>query len=306
MFIDSSKVSLKAVLLHNGNKHPSIPLAHAVEMEETYQSLKDLLDCINYDNEKWVICSDLKVVALLMGLQMGYTKHMCFLCMWDSRDDANHYSRRAWPFRETYTPGQANVKQVPLVAPDKIILPPLHIKLGLMKNFVKAMKHDNPGFQYLRSKFAAVSDAKVKAGVFTGPQIRDVIKDVQFETTLNELEQNAWASFKLVVANFLGNKKADNYVELVNDLLGNYHAMGCSMSLKLYFLHSHLDFFPQNLGDVSDEHGERFHQDILTMEQRYQGRWDTAMMGDFCWFMQRETSEEHRRKTRSTMHFPMN
>jgi len=29
LFINSSKVSLKAVLLHNGKKHPSIPLAHA-------------------------------------------------------------------------------------------------------------------------------------------------------------------------------------------------------------------------------------------------------------------------------------
>jgi len=34
------------------------------------------------------------------------------------------------------------------------------------------------------------------------------------------------------------------------------------MSLKIHFLHSHLDFFPSNLGDFSDEHGERFHQDI--------------------------------------------
>ncbi|UYV84383.1 hypothetical protein LAZ67_X001983 [Cordylochernes scorpioides] len=42
------------------------------------------------------------------------------------------------------------------------------------------------------------------------------------------------------------------------------------MSLKIHFLHSHLDFFPNNLGAVSDEHGERFHQDISSMEKRYQ------------------------------------
>jgi hypothetical protein len=30
----------------------------------------------------------------------------------------------------------------------------------------------------------------------------------------------------------------------------------------MHFLDSHLDFFPQNLGNVSDEHGEGFHQDI--------------------------------------------
>ena len=45
--------------------------------------------------------------------------------------------------------------------------------------------------------------------------------------------------------------------------------MVCQMSLKMYFLHSHLNFFPPNLGAVSDEHGERFHQDITTMESNY-------------------------------------
>ncbi|GBN88516.1 hypothetical protein AVEN_198988-1 [Araneus ventricosus] len=35
LFIDSSEVSLKSVLLLNGNKHPSIPVGHAVRMKET-------------------------------------------------------------------------------------------------------------------------------------------------------------------------------------------------------------------------------------------------------------------------------
>ncbi|UYV74137.1 hypothetical protein LAZ67_11002222 [Cordylochernes scorpioides] len=48
------------------------------------------------------------------------------------------------------------------------------------------------------------------------------------------------------------------------------NALGCNMSLKIHFLHSHLDFFPDNLGSVSDEHGERFHQDKSSMEKRYQ------------------------------------
>ena len=58
--------------------------------------------------------------------------------------------------------------------------------------------------------------------------------------------------------------------------------MGCRMSLKIHFLHSHLYFFPPNLGAVSDEHGERFHQDIMKMESNYQGKWNPGMMGDFC------------------------
>ena len=44
------------------------------------------------------------------------------------------------------------------------------------------------------------------------------------------------------------------------------------MSYKLHFLHNHSDQFPENCGDFSDEHGERFHQDIKNKEQRYQGR----------------------------------
>lgn len=50
-----------------------------------------------------------------------------------------------------------------------------------------------------------------------------------------------------------------------------------NMSLIIiHFLQPLLDFFPKSLGDVGDEHGERFHQDIATMEMvenQYQGKW---------------------------------
>lgn len=76
------------------------------------------------------------------------------------------------------------------------------------------------------------------------------------------------------------------------------------MSLKVHFLHSHLDFFPENLGDVSDEHGERFHQEMKTMEQRYQGFWDERMLGDYIWFLIRETDQKkNKRKSKGLNHF---
>jgi len=46
-------------------------------------------------------------------------------------------------------------------------------------------------------------------------------------------------------------------------------------------------FFPENLGEVSDEHGERFHQDILAIEKRYQGNWTSSMLADYCWTLKR-------------------
>ncbi|KAI6651195.1 hypothetical protein LOD99_14547 [Oopsacas minuta] len=99
---------------------------------------------------------------------------------------------------------------------------------------------------------------------------------------------SAWNSFKWVCENFLGNKKSSNYREGVETLLNAYEKMGCRMSLKLHLLHSHLDFSPENLGAVSDEQGERFHQDIQEMETRYQGFWNEGMMSDYCWRLFRD------------------
>jgi len=75
---------------------------------------------------------------MLLGMQLGYTKYCCFLCAWDSRDKKNHYVNKLSPKRTSLTPGEKNVCST-LALPEKIYLPPLHIKLGLMKNFVKGM-----------------------------------------------------------------------------------------------------------------------------------------------------------------------
>lgn len=288
LFIDSSKTSLKAVLLHNGNRFSSVPVAHAFGMKETYENMKLVLEKIQYNKFSFKLCGDLKVIALLLGLQLGFTKYCCFLCEWDSRDRNNHYHKKDWPKREGLTPGEKNVLHQPLVEPTRVLLPPLHIKLGLIKNFVKAMDRNGSGFTYLREKFPKVSDAKIKEGIFVGPQIRELLKDNIFEEKLSLLEKSAWKSFKNVAQNFLGNHKASNYKDLIGELLSTYQALGCNMSLKIHFLHSHLDFFPENLGAVSDEHGERFHQDISSMEKRYQGKWSPRMLADYCWTLARD------------------
>ena len=79
--------------------------------------------------------------------------------------------------------------------------------------------------------------------------------------------------------------------------------MGCRMSVKLHFLCSHLDFFQENLDDFSEEHGERFYQDIEPMERRYKSHWDSAMMGGYIWSLTRQDKSGHKRKASSTLHF---
>ncbi|XP_045461339.1 uncharacterized protein LOC123671506 [Harmonia axyridis] len=99
-----------------------------------------------------------------------------------------------------------------------------------------------------------------------------------------------------------GNNKAENYKKLVEDMLTNFKAMGCRMSLKVHMLHAHLDKFKNNMGAYSEEQGERFHQDIMNFEQRYQGQYNENMMGDYIWGLLRESSYEHKRKSKS-VHF---
>ena len=71
LFIDSSKSSLKPVLLHNGNDYPSVPVGHSVHMRESFENMVFLLDHIKYLQYNWNICCDLKVIDLLMGMQFG-------------------------------------------------------------------------------------------------------------------------------------------------------------------------------------------------------------------------------------------
>jgi len=148
-----------------------------------------VLNEIKYSSHKWSICADLKVVALLLRLQTGYTNYCCFLCEWDSRARSKHYIQKIWPSKTTYIPGQKNVKYESLVDLLKVILPPLYIKLELIKNFVKAMNRDGPGFKFSKEKFSSLSDAKIKEGVFVGPDVKKLIRDPAFISTLNEVKE---------------------------------------------------------------------------------------------------------------------
>jgi hypothetical protein len=66
LFIDSSKVSLDVVLLHNGNSFPSVPLVHVANMKKSYESIWESLSRKNLS-----LCGDLKAVVLLLECNLG-------------------------------------------------------------------------------------------------------------------------------------------------------------------------------------------------------------------------------------------
>lgn len=169
LFIDGSSESLKAVLVHIGNQLPSIPVAYARNVKETYASMQAILMLTQYHLYNWQICGDLKVVAILMGLKQGYAKHQCFLCLWEGRADKLHYDEKhVWEPRPDIDIKE-KISQVapPLIADrSKILLPPLHIKLGLVRNFTKKLPRDGEAYKCLHTFFRGhgLSNAKIEAG----------------------------------------------------------------------------------------------------------------------------------------------
>ncbi|GBL94200.1 hypothetical protein AVEN_163521-1 [Araneus ventricosus] len=107
-------------------------------------------------------------------------------------------------------------------------------------------------------------------------------------------ERKAWESFKLGITSFLGNKKNPNYKSIVEEMIKNFKILGRSMSLKVHFLDSHLDYFPENLGAVSEEQGERFHQDIKEMERKIECQHDSRLLLDATKRRSLQSSQEEK------------
>ena len=58
------------------------------------------------------------------------------------------------------------------------------------------------------------------------------------------------------------------------------------MSLKLPFLVCIWTFPQKNIEEISDEHEERFHMDIVKMEKSR--KWNENILTDYCWTLIRE------------------
>ena len=78
------------------------------------------------------------------------------------------------------------------------------------------------------------------------------MQDQNFTSCMAVAERTAWCSYASEIPEFLGNAKASNYRNLVDVMLQNFQVPGARMSIKLHYLFSHLDYFPENFGDVSE------------------------------------------------------
>ena len=86
-----------------------------------------------------------------------------------------------------------------------------------MKQFVKSLPRDGECFKYLVTKFPGLAEAKLKEGVFVGPDIRRFIADQEFNTTVMDPQKEGWIAFKDVTEKFLGNNKDPDYKKIVDE-----------------------------------------------------------------------------------------
>lgn len=158
LFVDGSTASLKAILLHKTNLKPPIPVYFATG----------------------------KVISLLCGAKGGNASFPCFKCDWNSHDKENdQYTYQGYtnPNPEIAS-GKNGGNRVPL---DKVLMPPLHIKLGIVQKFLKLVFVTNDkAYRVLKDgMFKRRSENKVKGGTVNGPEIRKIMRNTQFEKALN-------------------------------------------------------------------------------------------------------------------------
>ena len=87
----------------------------------------------------------------------------------------------------------------------------------------------------MEEKFPKISEAKIKAGIFVVPQIRELFNGTQFTSKMTGLESYAWNGFKSVVENFLGNHKSVDYVKIVENMIQRYQALGSRIMSRFIF-----------------------------------------------------------------------
>ena len=142
-------------------------------------------------------------------------KYGCFLCEWDSWAKTLHYLKTEWPQRKSLKVREKNVQHPILTEWHKILLPPLHIKLSLIKNFLKAMDQTGSAFKYLAEKLPQLSEAKIKEGglwvLRSVSSSETICSTTYFRVTRKELGMHfVWC--QLTSSGISGQKTARNWL----------------------------------------------------------------------------------------------
>ena len=140
----------------------------------------------------------------------------------------------------------------------RVLFPPLHLKLALVNQFVRALDKESPAFNNLQDFFPKLSVTKVEACFFIGSEIKKHMESKELPKKLTRMERAAWYSFVTVVLGFLESqdRKLCGAFWDLGDKLRQYGLQNVSI---FHILDAHLDKIKKNTGSYSEEQCKHFH-----------------------------------------------
>ena len=170
----------------------------------------------------------------------------------------------------------------PIVSSKNILLPIMHIKSGVCSKLLKSLMTDakNESLKdFLKKRFGSTfCPTKIQ-----GKQVNQIIDDPDLYLVLTQEQKGLWKSFGKVVKGFLGKNRSRDYQKLVRIFMNKVKEQKIRMTYKMHLLHCHLDEFPPNNSDFSEENGEKLHQFIKKSWRRYHPHPVKKILVDYSW-----------------------
>lgn len=133
------EAKFKRVFLHIFNQYASKPFAQYVHLQKAFE---------NYELVLNKICEDSKIFYML-DQRSGFAQFSCFYVRWIIEHD-NYTIGNTMVIKFNLTP-KIKYEKVKSIQ-KRMLLPPLHMKLGLFKLFIKALNKDGDCFKYQYKK----------------------------------------------------------------------------------------------------------------------------------------------------------
>lgn len=284
LFLDGSVSGLKVALLKTNGVIPPIPLCLWNNCAESYATVQKVFNDLKYSEHQWKICADFKMLQILMGLRSGGNiRHPCIFCEFHAQSK-ERFDKIDWKYRDTFTVGAFSVQNPPLAQSNQIVLPVLHIKLGIFKQYIKYLNNE-AALQSLISIFPRTTATKLHSGILTGPQVDKIAELPEFVNTLSTDENMCRLAILAVFRKVLVPHSTDvlEKRKLVDKMIALFKKLNINYSPKLHYIDIHLPELLERQFQVSDQHGERLHQTFKSFDSRYAGKSLTNKILDYIW-----------------------
>lgn len=140
------------------------------------------------------------------------------MCKWGSGNRKQHYITKDSPHQENI--GSWSKKYWKSDWSKRVLLPPLHVILGLTKQFLKALPREIKCFKYILT-ISRFFQSKGEKRWVCRTRYLETNERWNIYTKIEIKEMKAGKSFKLFVTSSLGNKRDPNYKPIVEKRLNN-------------------------------------------------------------------------------------